>query len=125
MTDGIERARLDKDTNGAALGAEGTLLTPGSTSSRRRRQPVRHRHGGGASPKGAEGRARGVPRRLAQPALRGRAVAPSIVGRAAVTDVLWPEMSDDETRALERSAEMLSRARSRGASGRTRWRTHA
>jgi L-lactate dehydrogenase len=32
---------------------------------------------------------------------------PSVVGRAGVTEVLWPEMSDDETRALERSAEIL------------------
>ena len=35
---------------------------------------------------------------------------PSVVGRAGVTEVLWPEMSDDETRALERSAEILRNA---------------
>jgi L-lactate dehydrogenase len=35
---------------------------------------------------------------------------PSIVGRAGVTEVLWPEMSDDEKRALERSAEVLRNA---------------
>jgi L-lactate dehydrogenase len=35
---------------------------------------------------------------------------PSIIGRAGVTEVLWPEMSDDETRALERSAEILRNA---------------
>jgi L-lactate dehydrogenase len=35
---------------------------------------------------------------------------PSIVGRAGVTEVLWPEMSDDEKRALERSAEILRNA---------------
>jgi L-lactate dehydrogenase len=32
---------------------------------------------------------------------------PSVVGRAGVSEVLWPEMSDDETRALEHSAERL------------------
>ena len=35
---------------------------------------------------------------------------PSVVGNAGVTEVLWPEMSDDETRALERSAETLKSA---------------
>jgi L-lactate dehydrogenase len=35
---------------------------------------------------------------------------PSVVGHAGVTEVLWPEMSDDETRALERSAEILRNA---------------
>jgi L-lactate dehydrogenase len=35
---------------------------------------------------------------------------PSIVGRAGVNEVLWPEMSDDETRALEHSAEILRNA---------------
>jgi L-lactate dehydrogenase len=35
---------------------------------------------------------------------------PSIVGRAGVNEVLWPEMSHDETRALERSAEILRNA---------------
>ena len=35
---------------------------------------------------------------------------PSVVGRTGVTEVLWPEMSDDETRALERSAEILRNA---------------
>ena len=38
---------------------------------------------------------------------------PSVVGRLGVVEVLLPEMSDDETRALERSAETL-----RGAVGR-------
>ena len=35
---------------------------------------------------------------------------PSVVGRAGVTEVLWPQMSDEETRALERSAETLRSA---------------
>ena len=32
---------------------------------------------------------------------------PSVVGRAGVSEALWPEMSDDETHALEHSAETL------------------
>ncbi|HEX9461555.1 MAG TPA: lactate dehydrogenase [Alphaproteobacteria bacterium] len=32
---------------------------------------------------------------------------PSVVGHAGVCEVLWPEMSDEETRALERSADTL------------------
>lgn len=35
---------------------------------------------------------------------------PSIVGRAGVSEVLWPEMSHDEVQALERSADTLRRA---------------
>ena len=35
---------------------------------------------------------------------------PSIVGKVGVKEVLWPEMSDDEARALERSAETLKGA---------------
>jgi L-lactate dehydrogenase len=35
---------------------------------------------------------------------------PSVVGRDGVSDVLTPEMSDDETRALEQSAEVLGNA---------------
>jgi L-lactate dehydrogenase len=35
---------------------------------------------------------------------------PSVVGHAGVSEVLWPEMSDEETRALERSAETLRNA---------------
>jgi L-lactate dehydrogenase len=35
---------------------------------------------------------------------------PSVVGRAGVTEVLWPEMSDGEIRALEHSAETLKSA---------------
>jgi L-lactate dehydrogenase len=35
---------------------------------------------------------------------------PSVVGRNGVSDVLWPEMSDAETHALERSAETLRSA---------------
>jgi L-lactate dehydrogenase len=35
---------------------------------------------------------------------------PSVVGNAGITEVLWPEMSNDETRALERSAETLKSA---------------
>ena len=35
---------------------------------------------------------------------------PSVVGRVGVTEVLWPQMSDEETRALERSAETLRSA---------------
>jgi L-lactate dehydrogenase len=35
---------------------------------------------------------------------------PSVVGNAGVCEVLWPEMSSDETRALESSAERLRRA---------------
>jgi L-lactate dehydrogenase len=32
---------------------------------------------------------------------------PSVVGNAGVYEVLWPKMSNDETRALEGSAETL------------------
>ena len=35
---------------------------------------------------------------------------PSVVGREGVKDVLWPEMSADETRALENSVETLRNA---------------
>jgi L-lactate dehydrogenase len=35
---------------------------------------------------------------------------PSVVGNAGVCEVLWPEMSNDETRALEVSAETLKSA---------------
>jgi L-lactate dehydrogenase len=35
---------------------------------------------------------------------------PSIVGRAGVAEVLWPDMSEDEASALERSAETLKSA---------------
>ena len=35
---------------------------------------------------------------------------PSVVGNAGVCEVLWPEMSNDETRALESSAERLRSA---------------
>ena len=35
---------------------------------------------------------------------------PSVVGNAGVCEVLWPEMSNDETRALENSAETLKSA---------------
>jgi L-lactate dehydrogenase len=35
---------------------------------------------------------------------------PSVVGRAGVSEVLQPEMSDDETHALEHSAEVLRNA---------------
>jgi L-lactate dehydrogenase len=35
---------------------------------------------------------------------------PSVVGNAGVSEVLWPEMSGEETRALERSAETLKSA---------------
>jgi L-lactate dehydrogenase len=35
---------------------------------------------------------------------------PSVVGNAGVCEVLWPEMSNDETRALERSAGTLKSA---------------
>jgi L-lactate dehydrogenase len=35
---------------------------------------------------------------------------PSVVGNAGVCEVLWPEMSNDETRALEGSAETLKSA---------------
>lgn len=35
---------------------------------------------------------------------------PSVVGNAGVCEVLWPEMSDEEARALERSAEALKNA---------------
>jgi L-lactate dehydrogenase len=35
---------------------------------------------------------------------------PSVVGNAGITEVLWPEMSNDERRALERSAETLKSA---------------
>jgi L-lactate dehydrogenase len=32
---------------------------------------------------------------------------PSVIGRSGVSDVLWPEMSDEESRALERTADRL------------------
>jgi L-lactate dehydrogenase len=35
---------------------------------------------------------------------------PSVVGRSGVNEVLWPEMSDDEKRALEHSVEILRTA---------------
>jgi L-lactate dehydrogenase len=35
---------------------------------------------------------------------------PSVVGRDGVSEVLFPEMSDDESRALDRSAETLRKA---------------
>ncbi len=35
---------------------------------------------------------------------------PSVVGRDGVSEVLWPEMSADEQRGLERSAETLKNA---------------
>lgn len=35
---------------------------------------------------------------------------PSVVGRAGVQEVLWPDMSDEETHALEQSAETLKGA---------------
>jgi L-lactate dehydrogenase len=35
---------------------------------------------------------------------------PSVIGNAGVCEVLWPEMSDDETRALEGSADILKSA---------------
>jgi L-lactate dehydrogenase len=35
---------------------------------------------------------------------------PSVVGNAGITEVLWPEMSNDERRALERCAETLKSA---------------
>jgi L-lactate dehydrogenase len=35
---------------------------------------------------------------------------PSVVGRSGVAEVLWPSMSQDETRGLERSAETLRNA---------------
>ena len=35
---------------------------------------------------------------------------PSVVGRNGVVDVLWPEMSEDEAQALQRSAETLKSA---------------
>ena len=35
---------------------------------------------------------------------------PSVVGSAGVSEVLWPNMSDEEARALERSAETLKDA---------------
>jgi L-lactate dehydrogenase len=35
---------------------------------------------------------------------------PSVVGRAGVSEVLWPEMSEDETHALEHSADTLRQA---------------
>lgn len=35
---------------------------------------------------------------------------PSVVGRAGVQEVLWPEMSDEEVRGLERSADTLKSA---------------
>ncbi len=40
---------------------------------------------------------------------------PSVVGRGGVTEVLWPEMSADETRAFEHSAETLRGAVARYA----------
>jgi L-lactate dehydrogenase len=57
---------------------------------------------------------------------------PSVIGKAGVNEVLWPEMSDDETRALERSAETLRNAVSkyigrteRGAHGASPGQGHA
>lgn len=38
---------------------------------------------------------------------------PGVVGSAGVSEVIWPDMSDDEALALERSAEMLKNAVSR------------
>jgi L-lactate dehydrogenase len=35
---------------------------------------------------------------------------PSVVGRTGVSEVLWPEMSQDELHGLERSAETLTKA---------------
>jgi L-lactate dehydrogenase len=35
---------------------------------------------------------------------------PSVVGRQGVIEVLWPDMSDDELKGLERSAETLKNA---------------
>ena len=35
---------------------------------------------------------------------------PSVLGRAGVSEILWPDMSADEARALERSAEKLRAA---------------
>ena len=35
---------------------------------------------------------------------------PSVVGSSGVNEILWPEMSDDEERALEHSAEILRTA---------------
>jgi L-lactate dehydrogenase len=35
---------------------------------------------------------------------------PSVVGRQGVIEVLWPEMSADELKGLERSAETLKNA---------------
>jgi L-lactate dehydrogenase len=37
---------------------------------------------------------------------------PSVVGRAGVSEVLWPEMSEEEMRALEQSADILRNAAS-------------
>jgi L-lactate dehydrogenase len=35
---------------------------------------------------------------------------PSVVGREGVIEVLWPDMSENELKALERSAETLRAA---------------
>jgi hypothetical protein len=35
---------------------------------------------------------------------------PSAVGKTGATEVFWPDMSEDEKRALERSAETLRNA---------------
>jgi L-lactate dehydrogenase len=35
---------------------------------------------------------------------------PSVVGRTGVAEILWPAMSDEEARGLERSAETLRNA---------------
>ena len=35
---------------------------------------------------------------------------PSVVGRTGVRDVIWPELSEDESQALERSADILRKA---------------
>jgi len=35
---------------------------------------------------------------------------PSVVGREGVIEVLWPDMSEDELKGLERSAETLRNA---------------
>ena len=40
---------------------------------------------------------------------------PSVVGRSGVSEVLWPEMSADETRSFERSAEALKSATAKTA----------
>ena len=35
---------------------------------------------------------------------------PSVVGRVGVSEVLWPEMSEEEMRALKQSADILRSA---------------